>query len=631
MKYLANKSGLILTLILSLALITTLFSACNLFGEEEEPEGPVTSVIYAPPENVQALAGSPIQIQSAHPNPANIARVELLVSRENEPEARLIRSDVPEGNVVLQEWVPPEAGLYTVRVRAVSRTPDTPATEITRQIRVIDLAGSGVAVAGELQPPVRIAPTVVLAVPPATQTPTVVDDAGAAFVMEVAVQPTPTPTPPRLYPPPPPAPGVPWGPTQAELPNFTAPVCDNAEFIDIFALDRGRRISITEPDQVAARSVAGTTVFRAWRVRNIGTCTWGPGYELAFYGGRTMGSGGVAFEATFPGEPARRNTVVDNNRLIVPEGKPNQTAVLEIQLEVPSIPGIHQSYWRLRNPQGVFFGPIFGVTLEVVRECGFSTPTNRIYGAPVINRFEILGVGNVYRPENPVNVRAKLDEPIWLEWNIINATNFDIVFEDPTGNLRTETTNRTSDRTSFIPETVGPHRITLFADNGVCTAEATVNIEVEPHEGEQFRFNLIFAAGSQISSADAAASFSTAVREGTTQIEWTHFDPDTNRFYLIAETERVVEECPFDWDWACYETTDLQREVVLRLDGRGSEVNRATVANLVSRSCRGASGETVVYYMQAFVDGRPAEPEFSNRIEAFCETGPSSRLPTEIR
>ena len=36
-------------------------------------------------------------------------------------------------------------------------------------------------------------------------------------------------------------------------------------------------------------------VHRAWRLQNVGTCTWGPGYELAFYGGRSMGSGGVAF------------------------------------------------------------------------------------------------------------------------------------------------------------------------------------------------------------------------------------------------------------------------------------------------------------------------------------------------
>jgi hypothetical protein len=48
-----------------------------------------------------------------------------------------------------------------------------------------------------------------------------------------------------------------------------------------------------------------------------------------------MGSGGVAFESTFPGEPARRNTLIDSNRLIVPEGKPNQVAVVEVQLAAP--------------------------------------------------------------------------------------------------------------------------------------------------------------------------------------------------------------------------------------------------------------------------------------------------------
>ncbi|MCG3207970.1 MAG: hypothetical protein FOGNACKC_01571 [Anaerolineae bacterium] len=350
------------------------------------------------------------------------------------------------------------------------------------------------------------------------------------------IEPTPTPT--RYFDPPPPAPGVPPGPTQDQLPELRPPVCDAADLLGVYTPNTGQRIEIKEPDEIPAKTVGGSTIFRAWRLQNTGTCTWGPGYELAFYGGRSMGSGGVSFENTWPSEPGRRNIVVDGNRLIVPQGKPNQVANVEVLLQAPVTPGIHQSYWRMRNPQGVYFGPIMGVTLDVVRQCEFG-----IYGAPTINKFEILGVGNVYRPINPISVEAQQGDQVTLDWNVINATNVDIVVESPTGETETLSTGDPSDRKPFIPNRLGRYIVTLYADNGACTVSAIVYVEVVPREDDTQTF---------IMSVQQTADISEI------RVDWKHADKNVNQFELVAQTYAKTSStsCLFGlteqslWDWA---------------------------------------------------------------------------------
>ena len=432
---------------------------------------------------------------------------------------------------------------------------------------------------------------------------------------------------------------MPPGPTQAQLPDFGPPVCDAAKYVGVYSADTSLRVMVTEDDDVPALAVGGTLVHRAWRVQNIGTCTWGPGYEVAFYGGRAMGSGGVAFEAIFPSEPGRRNVLVDTNRLIVPKGFPNQVAVVEVVLETPVTPGIHQSYWRMRNPQGVFFGPIFGVTFETVRDC-----KPGIYGAPVINKFDILGVGNVYRPTNPVNVQATYGDSFTLEWNIINATNFDIVMEDPTGNIQSTSTPDQSGRATFTPKTLGRHTITLYADNGSCTVTAQVFVDVVPPAGDQFQLNLILSGAASTASTSSHIAYSTAVAPGNVHIEWHHYDPNTDQFILQAESYRrsYYEYCPlfdsiFGWKGYCYMTwSDWQQvdKVDLNVGGQGDAQGAATITNLESRLCPSSYDPTkeeyeVRYVMLANENGRPANPPQSNTVSEQCP--PSGSLPTEIQ
>ncbi|MCQ3973122.1 MAG: hypothetical protein DPW09_06690, partial [Anaerolineae bacterium] len=479
----------------------------------------------------------------------------------------------------------------------------------------------------------------------------------ATIVVVATSTPNPTATPVPRYPPPPPAPGVPPGPVQSPLLNVSPPVCDAAEYLGPYASDTSRREVITEADDLAPKVAGGATVFRAWRLQNVGTCTWGTGYELAFYGGRSMGSGGVAFEYTFPNEPVRPNTIVDRGRLIVPEGKPNQVAVLEVGLVAPVTPGIHQSFWRMRNPHGVFFGPIMGVTMEVVRDCGPG-----VYGSPVINRFEILGIGDVYRPTNPTNVRGEVGDPVILDYQVINATNIDIVFEDPTGRSTSQNPDSPSDRIRFLPNRLGRHTLTLYADNNNCTIPATVYVDVVPRAGSEFELDILLAAGAPVTPADQNASFSAAVTPGTVQAQWQHYDKEVNEIFFNADLyqrRRGVSNCLIPgWNWTCGQSegewtlvrraspglvgTDadgaavvcrssarcdqLPREILGAQAGAAAQAQEpiSTAEHLTSIFCPADTTLNpnveygVNYYLEARKNGEAATPSKSNEAFVIC-------------
>ncbi|MDX1521519.1 MAG: NBR1-Ig-like domain-containing protein [Anaerolineae bacterium] len=661
MKNLANLR-LVAALILTILIIIVFVSACNLLGGQEPAQtGPAESGILAPPDNIKALAGGPIQVQSAFVEGDQVSRVELSVQAEGETTPTLIRADTPTNGLVTQEWVPDRPGRYTIFVKPIdaSGQPLQGATGFTRQIEVIEATvlvpraiAEGAPGGDQFTAPV---PTRLWATPVAT--PEFVaesaddDDAAAAFVVETSTDTEEAVAPPApRYPPPPPAPGVPPGPTQKQIPPFNPPICDNAEYMGPFVPDPSLRVGVSEDDNIAAKAIAGSTVHRIWQIRNIGTCTWGPGYELAFYGGRAMGSGGVAFEAAYPVEPGRRNVLIDTNRIIVPEGKPNQTAKLEVLLNLPVTPGIHQSYWRMRNPHGVYFGPIVGVTFEVVRECEFN-----LYGAPFINKFEIVGIGNVFEPQPDENVpddiktfQAIFTEPIVVEWDIINATNFDLVITDRLGKVVTKSSPRNRDTASYTPTTLGPHTFTLFADNGSCTFEQQVIVDVIPPAGDQFRLDLILPSAAGTVRVSDNLSYSSTVAANQAKIQWEHFDSNVNEVTLFATLYKLStrRNCPvvdsiFGWEGHCTERQEWQvvsgvPPIELPVgppSGESRAAGTATVANVEQKLCQavmvsGAEKLGIKYVLEARIDGRPAEPPTSNEVDVECT--PTSRLRTEI-
>lgn len=663
----------VLARIFILAAVTLFIPACNWFGGGDEANVSAPPGILAPADNTRVLLGGPVYIQSGQYG-SEVSRVELWVKKPSAPAEQLMRSDIPQGGGLLQEWRPTEAGPHAIRIKVFRKTDTAENALVVEQVRNFEVIPDAVVSltappAAPAQMSAQLQPTVI---PP---TPVVSGQGSGEFqtndatiVIVATSTPNPTATPIPRYPPPPPAPGVPPGPVQSPVLNVGPPVCDAADYLGAFASDDRLRSVIDEADDIAPKVVGGTTVFRAWRLRNVGTCTWGTGYELAFYGGRSMGSGGVAFESTFPTDPVRRNALIDRGRLIVPEGKPNQTAILELALVAPVTPGIHQSYWRMRNPHGVFFGPILGVTMNVVREC-----EPNIYGAPLINKFEILGYGNVYLPETPTADRTKIKvevgKNVTLDYQVNNATNFDIVFTDPTGETEAVSTSETGGRYSFPARRLGIHTITLYADNGSCTIVQSVEVNVIPRRGEEFELDILLAAGAPVTPVENA-SLSAAVTPGTLQAQWQHYDEEVNEIFFNADLyqrQRGERNCLVPgWEWTCGQSAGEWKLVQRASPGQvGNEADGAAVVCRSSDRCNQLPREiseaeagvaqaqepisiaehltsifcpadatlnsnveyAVNYYLEARINGQAATPSKSNEAFIICAVTTTKEPP----
>lgn len=112
------------------------------------------------------------------------------------------------------------------------------------------------------------------------------------------------------------------------------PSTDSATFVsDITLPDDGPPVS---PNQA---------LHKVWRVRNSGTSTWGSGYQLVFTGGDQMGA------------PSAVNVPGTVN--------PSDAVNLAVDMTAPSNPGHYVGHWRLRNPQGVYFGDELRVEVTV--------------------------------------------------------------------------------------------------------------------------------------------------------------------------------------------------------------------------------------------------------------------------
>lgn len=112
----------------------------------------------------------------------------------------------------------------------------------------------------------------------------------------------------------------------------TLPTTDFATFLSDVTLPDG---SVVSP---------GQALHKIWRVRNSGTSTWGPGYQLVFIGGNRMGA------------PAS---------ISIPTTAPGATADLTVNITAPSSGGSYTSRWRLRNTQGVYFGDELWINITV--------------------------------------------------------------------------------------------------------------------------------------------------------------------------------------------------------------------------------------------------------------------------
>lgn len=87
---------------------------------------------------------------------------------------------------------------------------------------------------------------------------------------------------------------------------------------------------VTIPDRSEVAS--GTTFKKIWRIRNTGTCIWGPDYTLAHYSEeRMLAQSPIPLHVTYP----------------------NETVELSVDLIAPNATGTHRGYFVIKNPAGL--------------------------------------------------------------------------------------------------------------------------------------------------------------------------------------------------------------------------------------------------------------------------------------
>lgn len=110
-------------------------------------------------------------------------------------------------------------------------------------------------------------------------------------------------------------------------------VCDFAAFVGDVTIPDGTMIPPNTP------------FTKTWTVKNIGTCTWTPDYQIVYDGGDLLGS-----PMAVP--------MVDRNVA------PGETAQISITLTAPPDNKRHYSYWKFRNDKGGVFGVVDVATNE---------------------------------------------------------------------------------------------------------------------------------------------------------------------------------------------------------------------------------------------------------------------------
>lgn len=110
---------------------------------------------------------------------------------------------------------------------------------------------------------------------------------------------------------------------------------------------------VTIPDDTLM--IPGQTFAKSWRVLNNGSTSWGEGFQLVHVDGADLS------------ESKEQNvTAVD----------PGQMTTLTVNMTAPSVPGIHFTDWRLRDPEGNEFGDILYARI-IVEEVSEALPAAR--------------------------------------------------------------------------------------------------------------------------------------------------------------------------------------------------------------------------------------------------------------
>ena len=132
-------------------------------------------------------------------------------------------------------------------------------------------------------------------------------------------------------------------PTPSPIPPTTVmdTYCDNSAFV----------ADVTIPDHTIL--APGQVFEKTWTLKNIGTCTWKPGYTITFANGDMM-----------------RGNARSINQSVAPQEQVNVT----VKLFAPNTPGDYAGVWRLANGKGEKFGEFVSVMISVAGP-GTTIPT----------------------------------------------------------------------------------------------------------------------------------------------------------------------------------------------------------------------------------------------------------------
>ena len=274
------------SLAIFLALIFTVVIVLLVFSQT--PSVPELAV-QQPLNGSQARVGEPVLIMASASDRKGVSRVEVWI---NGVLSANITSNNPAGQPVLlvqYPWTPANGGIHNISLKAYN-------------------------VAGNVSQPANITVGVIdiprgaTATPPPSPTPT------AGFL--ALATPRPTNTPLILL-----------------TPTFTPQSCTNdAAFV----------ADVTVPDNTIFQP--GARIDKTWRIRNSGTCPWGPGYRLVFSSGNKMGA--------------------PDSQPVVPTA-PGGTTDVTVTMYAPSSYGVHTGVWRMVDPNGQPFGGRFTIVIQI--------------------------------------------------------------------------------------------------------------------------------------------------------------------------------------------------------------------------------------------------------------------------
>jgi hypothetical protein len=145
-----------------------------------------------------------------------------------------------------------------------------------------------------------------------------------------AAEPTPTETAPLATQPP--------DPTAAPIPtNTPAPAPTTAPSANTNCENRAGNVrDATVPDDTVFKP--GATFVKTWRIKNVGTCTWGAGYTVVFSVGDNM------------------QLTQQPQGVPIPATPPGADAEVSVNLQASFKVGKYKGFWLLRAPDGKTFG-----------------------------------------------------------------------------------------------------------------------------------------------------------------------------------------------------------------------------------------------------------------------------------